>query len=90
VIEAMAAGLPVIASDVPGLAQVVADNGVLVPPQDASALAAAMQRLLDSPEQRRQFAQKSVRHAADFDIQKTADGYVAIYEEVLSAKIPRR
>jgi glycosyltransferase involved in cell wall biosynthesis len=90
VIEAMAAGLPVIASDVPGLAQVVADNGVLVPPQDASALAAAIQRLLDSPEQRRQFAQKSVRRAADFDIQKTADGYVAIYEEVLSAKIPRR
>jgi glycosyltransferase involved in cell wall biosynthesis len=88
VIEAMAAGLPVIASDVPGLAQVVGDWGVRIPPKDPEALAGAIRRLLDSSELRREFAQKSIRRAADFDIEKTVDGYIEVYEDVLSGKIP--
>lgn len=87
VIEAMAAGLPVIASDVPGLAQVVGDWGVRVPPQDPEALARAIRRLLDSPELRRELSEKSMQRAADFDIEKTVDGYIQVYEDVLSGKI---
>ncbi len=51
-VEAMAAGLPVVASHIPGYREVVRDEveGLLVPPEDAPALAAALGRLLDDHE----------------------------------------
>jgi phosphatidylinositol alpha-mannosyltransferase len=51
-VEAMAAGLPVVASDTPGYDEVVTDgvDGLLVPPSDPGALADAAGRLLDEPE----------------------------------------
>jgi glycosyltransferase involved in cell wall biosynthesis len=51
-IEAMAAGLPVIASHVGGIPAVIRHErtGLLVPPGDANALAVALRRLLDRPE----------------------------------------
>ena len=52
--EAMAAGVPVVATDVAAVSEVVAppDGGVLVPPDDAGALAAAALALLDDPARR--------------------------------------
>lgn len=52
VLEAMAMGRPVITTDAPGCRETVRDgwNGYLVPPRDAEALAAAMQKFLVSPE----------------------------------------
>lgn len=52
VLEAMAMGRPVITTDAPGCRETVVDgvNGLLVPPRDAPALAAAMERLLLEPE----------------------------------------
>ena len=49
--EAFAAGLPVIASDLGALAEVVRDgvDGLLVPPGDVAAWRAALQRLIDDP-----------------------------------------
>src|SRR5206468_1158094 len=46
-VEAMACGCPVVASDVPPLAEIVVDgvNGLLVPPNDPSAIGAALARL---------------------------------------------
>ena len=50
-VEALAAGLPVVASDIPGYDEVVRDgvDGLLVPPRDPEALAAAAARVLDDP-----------------------------------------
>ena len=50
-VEAMACGIPVIASDIGGIPTVVdhGKNGLLVPPRDARALADAIQRVLDNP-----------------------------------------
>jgi phosphatidylinositol alpha-mannosyltransferase len=51
-VEAMAAGVPVVASDIPGFREVVRDGieGLLVPPGDPSALAAALRRVLADTE----------------------------------------
>ena len=56
VIEAMLSGLPVVATDVGGVREVVVEGetGFLVPPQDPSALASALERLLGDAELRRQ------------------------------------
>lgn len=51
-VEAMAAGLPVVASDIPGYDEVIADgiDGLLVPPKAPVSLAEAIGRVLDEPE----------------------------------------
>jgi glycosyltransferase involved in cell wall biosynthesis len=49
--EYMASGNPIVASDLPAIAEIIQDgrNGLLVPPGDASALAGALRRLRDDP-----------------------------------------
>lgn len=53
VLEAMACGAPVIATDVGGVREEVGDAGLIVPPADATALAAALERLANHDEERR-------------------------------------
>jgi len=84
--EAMAAGLPVIASDVPGLADVVRGAGALFPVGDHRALAHEIQRLLASPQRRREMGEASRKRARSFSIDRTVDGYLAIYESILQAE----
>jgi glycosyltransferase involved in cell wall biosynthesis len=48
-LEALACGVPVVATDVPGMAEAAADNALLVPPNQPAALADAICRLLASP-----------------------------------------
>jgi glycosyltransferase involved in cell wall biosynthesis len=84
-IEAMAAGLPVITSDSPGCRDVVRHNldGVVVPPGDASAFAAAMRMLATAPDRRRHLSECSLARAAEFDWGSVVDRYVALYRQVL-------
>lgn len=69
VIEAAAAGLPVVATDVPGQAEVVRDlgNGVVVPPGDAGALAAAAARVMDDDDLRDRLRGHAVDRVAAYD-----------------------
>jgi glycosyltransferase involved in cell wall biosynthesis len=48
-VEAMASGVPVVASNVGSLPEVVGDAGILLPPGDSDALADALRRLADQP-----------------------------------------
>jgi phosphatidylinositol alpha-mannosyltransferase len=68
-LEAMAAGAPVVASDIPGYRSVVTDgvDGRLVPPGDAHALAGALRTLLDAPALRRSLASAGRARAAAAD-----------------------
>lgn len=63
--EAMAAGLPVVASDIDGYRAVLADgaNGVLVPPGDATALEAALLKTLSNDELRSQLSEDGIKRA---------------------------
>ncbi|MEK6282922.1 MAG: glycosyltransferase family 4 protein [Acidobacteriota bacterium] len=63
--EAMALGTPVIASDIAGIHEALADGqcGLLVPPRDVEALATAIKTLLSNPEQRQLFAERARNRA---------------------------
>lgn len=73
-IEALAAGLPVIASDVPACREVLlaGDAGDLLPPKDASTWAQRLRGLLDSGTEREALASRAKDHADRYDIRKTA------------------
>lgn len=81
--EAMAAGLPVIASDVAGLAQLVSGVGILFPVGDDKALAHHLAALIRSPERRREMSQAGLERARRFTIENTVDSYIRMYESVL-------
>lgn len=83
--EAMAAGLPVVASDVPGLAQLVQGAGILVPTGDVKALGERLNALIQSPSERKKMGRASLVRARKFSIQNTVREYIRLYESVLSA-----
>jgi glycosyltransferase involved in cell wall biosynthesis len=87
VLEAMAAGLPVVASAVGGVPESVADGatGLLVPPGDAAALAAALEQLLaDSALRRRLGAAGRERVRARFDLAELQRAHLELYARELA------
>jgi L-malate glycosyltransferase len=91
IIEAMAAGLPVIATDVGGNRELVLDgeNGYLVPRADAAALAGRMLEMVKDHSRRERFGRESLRLAAErFSRQVMVQRYIQEYEQMLSS--PRK
>jgi glycosyltransferase involved in cell wall biosynthesis len=87
VLEAMAAELPVVASGVGGLAELVVDGetGILVPPGDFSALAAALGGLVEDRELRRSLgAAGRARAETSFDLGSFRRAHVELYERRLA------
>jgi glycosyltransferase involved in cell wall biosynthesis len=82
-VEAMNAGLPVIASDVPGLREVVAPTGApLVSPEDPQALAGAITHLLDDPEQRAKLGARGHEQARRYGRDRMARDYLAMWQDM--------
>ena len=87
-IEAMAAGCPVVATSVGGITDVVdADTiGRLVPPKDPGALAGAIIEVLTNADQRRAMATAARSRAVTaFDVRTCYQKTAAIYQEILAA-----
>jgi glycosyltransferase involved in cell wall biosynthesis len=85
-LEAAASGLPVVASRVGGLPEIVADGetGLLVPPENAEALAEALAHLIRSPERRRTLGQAARERAVEcYDWQRCAAAMERLYEAVV-------
>jgi glycosyltransferase involved in cell wall biosynthesis len=75
-LEAMASGMPVVATDAGSITEVIEDgsDGMIVPQRDPGALADAIQTLLRSPEQRSRLGrQASVKVRGHFDVSKCED-----------------
>lgn len=85
VIEAMAAGLPVVATAVGGVPDLVEDgaSGALVAPGDIHGLAAALSGLARDPARRAQLGAAAARRAAAFDARAMVDSYAAFFERAL-------
>jgi sugar transferase (PEP-CTERM/EpsH1 system associated) len=87
--EAMAAGLPVVATDVGGVASVVDDGvtGTLTPPSDPRALANALKSYVtDEILRRRHGAAGRARASAHFSLRAMVGGYVSLYDALLSGR----
>jgi polysaccharide biosynthesis protein PelF len=83
VIEAMASGLPVVATDVGGVAEAVGEAGVLVPPRDSSAVARACVRLLARTDERKALgAAARARVLQHFTTAHCFGTYRSLYEEL--------
>jgi glycosyltransferase involved in cell wall biosynthesis len=83
-VEAMAAGLPVITTDAPGCRDVVraGRDGIAVPVGQPEALAGAMQELLRLPAgELSRWSEKSRSRAAEFDWDLVVNRYIALYED---------
>jgi len=86
VLEAMAMGLPVVATDVPGCreAVVAGETGFLVPPRDVDELVRAIQKLVEDPALRRRMGQAGRARAAQrFAIERITAQYLDLYAELL-------
>jgi glycosyltransferase involved in cell wall biosynthesis len=85
VLEAMAAGVPVVATPVGGVGELVRDGetGLLVPPEDPEALAAALRRLLDEPETAQRLAEAARAQVAErFSERVMCERVLAVYEDL--------
>lgn len=81
--QAMAAGLPVVASRIGGIPETVADTGRIVPPGDVPGLAGALLELAQSPMLRSDLGQKARCRAQEvFDIEKAASQTLALYRRL--------
>jgi sugar transferase (PEP-CTERM/EpsH1 system associated) len=91
-LEAMASGLPVVATDVGGNRELVVDGqtGALVPPQDPAALAAALATYFRQPELARQHgAAGRARVEAEFSLESMVGSYLACYDRLLGRDAAR-
>ena len=88
-LEAMLASLPVVATKVSSIPEIVVDGetGLLVPPDDPGALAAAVNRVLADPSGYGERGRARAR--SDFSVAEMADRTLAVYETALNRTGPR-
>jgi glycosyltransferase involved in cell wall biosynthesis len=89
VLEAMAAGLPIVATRVGGIPELIDDgeHGLLVPPGDPKQLADAIQRVIQDPLLRATLGRSAmVRAGGEFSLAATVRNYDQLYRRVLAAK----
>ena len=85
VLEGMASGKPLIASDVDGIRDLVAGAGILVPPSNPQALAEAIRSICENPDEARRIGDKCRERAQQYDIDETVRKYRLLYGKVWEA-----
>ena len=85
-IEAMAVGLPIVASDIPPHREVIGNAGIFVTPGNPDDLSRALKMLITDPSLRKELGQKAKERANIFSIEKTIKAYEDLFEEELRDK----
>ncbi|NBC57062.1 MAG: glycosyltransferase [Bacteroidetes bacterium] len=83
-IEGMASGRPFVASDVPGLTDIVKGAGILFPQDDVKALAESIERLMKDQSYNNEIRRKCQERASQYDIQLMVNQYVNLYEQTIA------
>jgi glycosyltransferase involved in cell wall biosynthesis len=85
--QAMQAGLPVVASRLAGISELVADTGVLVDADDVEALAGEVAALLSDPERAERLARRALRRVGTFPTEdEVADTIAGVYRTVVTSR----
>jgi glycosyltransferase involved in cell wall biosynthesis len=82
VLESMAVGTPVLASNTSSLPEVAAGAAILFPPEDDYCLAGAIEDLLENRPVAQEFRRKGLKRAREFSWQRTAEETLAIYRTI--------
>jgi len=82
VLEAMACGVPVLASTAPCLPEVAGGAALLIAPRDVGAMAATIEKLVNQPELRHALRAKGLARAAQFRWENSAADLLRIYREI--------
>ena len=93
ILEAMASGLPVVATEVGGNSEVVisGETGLLVPAGSPDELARAMKALIKSSTLRREMGQAGRRRVeAEFDLKKVVSQYEDLYHRLYNRNVRQR
>ena len=80
-LEAMASGLPIIATEVGGMADIVTDNGILVEKGDAKALGEAMIKIASDRSLMESYSRKSFENVRRYDVAHFVKQYESLYEK---------
>ncbi len=89
-LEAMACGAPVIASDVPSLAETVGKAAHVVPPKDVHKLAQSLVAMISDEGKRDYFSSAGLKHASQFSWEQTARLTLEVYREVALKDFSRK
>jgi glycosyltransferase involved in cell wall biosynthesis len=91
-VEAMAAGLPIVASRVGGIPDLVKNgqNGLLVPPKDASALENAISALLEDQEKRKRMGEAGTKMCRQYSAEAMVEQIDNLYKELLERSAHNR
>jgi glycosyltransferase involved in cell wall biosynthesis len=92
VLEAMAAGKPILGSDIDGIRKAVTPgvHGLLVPPESAEALADALMRMLADPAALRAMAAAAREQATQWSWANIARQYLALYQQTIACRAGER
>lgn len=82
-LEAMRLGKPIVAANAGAAPEVVADAGLLVPPENPQALAAALDNVLADDELRQRLSRRALERAPRYTHQRMIDGYVEVIERTV-------
>jgi glycosyltransferase involved in cell wall biosynthesis len=82
-VEAMASGVPVVASDIPPLREVLGDAALFVPPDDVGAWRSALVELAPDRARRALLRERGLARAPAFAIERMVERYTGLYEEIV-------